>query len=359
MPAELEIEEPKLPGAPPDDPPTAPMTEKQAVDEYDDADKDAAFEDEVSAEMLAKELGIGETSKDDADATEPVTDAAEETASDEPVTEEVAVDPHLLEAARGFGLDDQLIGALGDGLQQWVTNRHLQAAKQQPQQSAPDAAPQPTPAPKVEPEAFKFEIDPNMLEEDVRVAIQANMQRMDEQHRAEFASLRKEYGDVRAQMDAQAKQAQNDSLVQERIRFDEWVASQKNGTLFGEGASTSMNYDSAEYRARRDVWDMKDTLVAGINARGGTLPPERTLLEWANNSVHAQSNGKQAVTAVGKTLTKSAGQTLARAGTSQPRKVSKLDELDAGYEEMRLNAPGGDVGDGDVGDSTSDPDSEY
>ena len=72
------------------------------------------------------------------------------------------------------------------------------------------------------------------------------------------------------------------------------------------------------------------------------MPPENQLLEWASNTVHARTNGTQAVKEVGDTLTKSASQTLARAGTNRPKKISKLDELDEGFVEMAMNDPGRD-----------------
>lgn len=353
MPKDTELEpQTNLPDAPPDDPPIEKITDEEAQEKYDHPEDDS-FEDKESAEKLAKEIGF-ETSPEEEGAAEAdaegtadaeVADAADDSASEEPEktsdpepkTEAPAIDASLKEAAGQLGVPDYMIDSLPkENLERFVRESYLKSGKAQ-QQS--EAKPEPKPEPEPTVAEFKAQLDPEMFDEGARAALESEFQRIHTQHQSDMAAMRKQYGDMRTQMDADSQRAQAESAIQERARFDEWVALKEDAALFGKGASSAMDTRSAEYRARSDVWDMKDTLVAGIQARGGIMPPENQLLEWANNSVHARKNGTQAVAEVGKTLKKNASQTLARAGTNRPKKVDELAELDAGFEEMARNDP--------------------
>ena len=349
----------KLPDAPPDEPPVENVTEKEAQEQYDDP-QDAAFEDPESAAKLAEEVGfkkppgdegMDETGDEATDAADTeVTDAADDSASEEPEQKVDEADAFVREQATELHLPDYMIKALPrEDLARFVRESYLKSGQAQRQ---PDTVPEAKPEPPVAKEEFKFDFDPAVMDDDVRLSIESNLQRMHKQHQSDMDALRKQYGEMGSQMEAQAQKAQQEAVVRERTRFDEWVASQNDAELFGEGASSAMDTNSSQYRARSDVWDMKDTIVAGIKSRGGTMPPEVQLLRWASNSVHAGTNGKQAVTEVARTLKKNASQTVARAGSNRPKKVSKLDELDRGFEEMFRNDPGRDDSlENDMGDA--------
>lgn len=338
----------KLPGAPTDEPPIEKMTEEQAKEQYDDP-KDASFEDRESSDKLAEEVGFkvppregdveGDAGAEDETETE-VTDAAEDSTSEEPEQKVDEVSASLRERAINSGVPDYMIESLKTAdLERFVHEAFMKSGQAQRQ---PEVKPEAKPEPPPEPKDFQFDFDSTVMDDEVRLSIESNLQRMHSQHQSDMEAVRKENSDIRTRMDANAQQAQQEALIQERVRFDEWVASQNDVDLFGKGASSAMDVNSAQYRARSEVWVNKNRIAAGIIALGEPMQTEGQILEWASNSVHARTNGKQAATEVGKTLKKSASQTLARAGTNRPKTLSKLDEFDASFEEMRMNDPGRD-----------------
>ena len=347
MPTDTGLEpQTKLPDAPPDEPLVENVTEKEAQEQYDDP-QDAAFEDPESAAKLAEEVGfkkppgdegMDETVDEATDAADTeVTDAADDSASEEPEQKVDEADASLRESATQLGVPGYMIDSLPKpDLERFVRESYLKSGQAQRQ---PEPTPEAKPEPPVAKEEFKFDFDPAVMDDDVRLSIESNLQRMHGQIQSDMDSIRKENAEMRTHIDAQSQKAQEEAVQRERVRFDEWVASQDDADLFGKGASSAMDMNSPQWRARREVWDMKDRIVRGMGLRGETVPPEAQLLQWASNSVHAGTNGKQAVTEVGKTLKKSASQTVARAGSNKAKKVSKLAELDAGFVEMFLNDP--------------------
>lgn len=274
--------------------------------------------DEIGAELEVEETTDAAADETQEVADEPSGDDEQPAEEGEETPADDSFDESLLKQAEeyGFSRDEAKAFRDKDSLTKAMTalDRQLsafgrqsrqtqQAPTQTPkQEQAPTPAPTPTDVPELKidlPDDYGPEI------KDVVNNIANHFKARTE--RVEMA-LRDAYGALQQQ-----------AHVTRVNMFDSALATLNRKELYGEGPSLQLDPSSPEYKARDEVFDEMEALVAGYQSKGRPLPGIAELVRRAERNVHGAKLEKQTRDTVRKEVeqkvTKRNGQALVPSGT--------------------------------------------